>query len=114
MQLEIAFESNICLVGKLTCLGREDITFNLNGVNFSLILVLLSFIHMKGNKTGLPGYLKNGENQEKSGNLKIDQKIREKSGNFKIDQKIREFHKIDSLAITNQMSFTSVLEAECA
>ena len=53
-----------------------------------------------GNKllSGLPCYL---ENWEKSGNLKIDQKIREKSGNFKIDQKIREFHKIDSLAITN-------------
>ena len=36
-----------------------------------------------------------------------------KSGNLKIDQKVREFHKIDWLAITNLANFTPMLETEC-
>ena len=44
--------------------------------------------------TGLPCYL---ENQEKSGNLKIDWKT----------------HKIDWLAVAIRENFTAMLEAEC-
>ena len=41
-----------------------------------ILLLTLLFI------SDFPHYLENKENQEKSGNLKIDQKIEEKSGDF--------------------------------
>ena len=49
---------------------------------------------------GLLHYLENQKNQEKSGNLKIDQKVK--------------VHKIDWLVIANRVNFTSMLEVELA